>query len=55
MLVYGEGSFELTLRKVIDSRAGELGCYRRRNITLGDRSSRRGFTDKCTPASLRVD
>jgi hypothetical protein len=54
MLMGSKASIELTLCKVIYSGAGKLSCCRHCNITLGGRGSRRGFTDRCMPASLCV-
>jgi len=54
MLERSKASAELTLYKVIYPYAGKLSYYRRLNITLGGRSSRGGFANRYTPASLRI-
>jgi hypothetical protein len=54
MLIGSKASVKLTLYKIVYPLVGELSCYRRRNITLGGRSYRRGFTDMYTLGSPRV-
>ena len=54
MLIGSKASVKLTLCKIVYPLVGELSCYRRRNITLGGRSYRGGFTDIYTLGSPRV-
>jgi hypothetical protein len=54
MLIGSKASVKLTLCKIVYPLVGKLSCCRRRNITLGGRSYRRGFTDMCTLGSPRV-
>jgi hypothetical protein len=54
MLIGSKASVKLTLYKIVYPLVGKLSCCRRRNITLGGRSYRGGFTDMCTLGSPRV-
>jgi hypothetical protein len=54
MLIGSKASVKLTLYKIVYPLFGKLSYYRRRNITLGGRSYRGGFTDMYTLGSPRV-
>jgi hypothetical protein len=54
MLIGSKASVKLTLCKIVYPLVSELSCYKRRNITLGGRSYRGGFTDMCTLGSPYV-
>jgi hypothetical protein len=54
MLIGSKASVKLTLYKIIYPLVGKLSYCRCRNITLGGRSYRGGFTDMYTLGSPRV-